>query len=245
MFESYYIEGVDEIKFKPNIRELTLKHGIAYPTDEELLMLIIGYGTRSMPVGKLARTVADSINTMNPENLMNGLLSIKGLGEGKALAVLAALEFGRRRNSYKNAVIKSPKDVIPFVQMYSIQTREHFICITLNGGHEIIQIRIVSIGTVNRTLVHPREIFSEALMEHAAAIIVCHNHPSGNCEPSDEDIKTTQMLLNASEIVGIPLLDHIIIDRHTYFSFLERGVLFSANDAKRESSSGVFFDSHC
>ncbi|MGP1458693.1 MAG: RadC family protein [Treponema sp.] len=212
---------------KPNIRELALKHGIAYPTDEELVMLILGSGTKGMPVERLAKNVVDAINTSNTEDLNERLTAVKGLGQSKALAIRAAIEFGRRRNSFKSAVVKSPKDIIPFVKNYSMQSREHFICVTLTGGHEIIQIRIASIGTVNRTIVHPREVFSEALMENAAALIVCHNHPSGNCNPSEEDVKTTEILIQASEILGIPLLDHIIINRSSYFSFMEHGLLFS------------------
>lgn len=213
---------------KPNIRELALKHGIGYPTDEELVMLILGSGTKGVPVERLAKSVVGAINTSNPEELNERLTAVKGLGQSKALAIRAAIEFGRRRNSFKNAIVKSPKDIIPFIKNYSMQSREHFICVTLTGGHEIIQIRIASIGTVNRTIVHPREVFSEALMENAAALIVCHNHPSGSCEPSEEDIKTTRVLIQASEILGIPLLDHIIINRSSYFSFMEHGLLFSA-----------------
>ncbi|MBR7064382.1 MAG: hypothetical protein IKI31_04480, partial [Treponema sp.] len=104
----------------------------------------------------------------------------------------------------------------------------HFVCVSLNGGHEILQIRVVTVGTINRTLVHPREVFSEALVENAAALIVCHNHPSGSCEPSEEDILATQNLIDASKIIGISLLDHIIINRDSYFSFLEHNLLFNA-----------------
>lgn len=93
-----------------------------------------------------------------------------------------------------------------------------------------MQIRVASVGTINRTLVHPREIFSEALVENAAAMIVCHNHPSGSCEPSREDVETTQTLIEASRIIGISLLDHIILDRDSYFSFLEHGLLFTQEE---------------
>ena len=106
-----------------------------------------------------------------------------------------------------------------------MQNQEHFLCITLNGGHEILQIRVVSVGTINQTIVHPREIFSEALIQNAAAIIVAHNHPSGNCQPSDQDIKTTQTLLQCSDFLGINLLDHIIFSRTSYYSFIEHNML--------------------
>ena len=212
---------------KPNIRELTLKHGSSYPSDAELLMLILGSGTKDVPVDSLSRTVVRKLSETNCENLMQTLLSIKGMGEGKALAVAAAIEFGRRRNCHNNAKIINPGDVIPFVRNYSMYPKEHFLTVTLNGGHEIIQIRVASVGTISKAIVHPREIFSEAIKENAAAMIVCHNHPSGNCTPSDEDIKTTSVLMEASDILGIALLDHVIFDKTKYFSFVEHGLLFN------------------
>ena len=95
----------------------------------------------------------------------------------------------------------------------------------MNGSHEIIQIHVISVGTLNRTLIHPREIFGAAIREDAAAIIVCHNHPSGNCEPSEEDIQVTHNLERVGEIMGIELLDHIIVCRDSYFSFVDSKML--------------------
>lgn len=215
---------------KPDVREQVLKHGFNYPSDEELVMLILGTGTRNMPVRKLSHDVVRALYEANTENIVRVLSSVRGMGTSRSLAVAAALELGRRRSVHLHSVIKQPKDVVPFVKNYSVLTKEHFICITLNGGHEILKIRVVSVGTINRTLVHPREIFSEALIENAAAMIVCHNHPSGSCEPSEEDIDTTQTLIAASHIVGITLLDHIILDRDSYFSFLEHNLLFTETE---------------
>ncbi len=209
----------------PDIRELTLKHGIEYPSDVELVMMILGSGIKGIPVEKLSEQVVKILAKTNRESIVTNLLQIKGMGTGKALAVASAIELGRRRNNHKNALIKTPKDVIPFIQNYSMQNQEHFLCITLNGGHEILQIRVVSVGTINQTIVHPREIFSEALIQNAAAIIVAHNHPSGNCQPSDQDIKTTQTLLQCSDFLGINLLDHIIFSRTSYYSFIEHNML--------------------
>ncbi|MDY2755948.1 MAG: JAB domain-containing protein, partial [Candidatus Treponema excrementipullorum] len=123
--------------------------------------------------------------------------------------------------------IKNPSDVIPFICQYSIETKEYFLSITLNGAHEIIRIHITSVGTLNHTLIHPREIFSAAITENAAAIIVCHNHPSENPEPSDEDINSTKTLIEGSKLLGIPLLDHIIVGGDSYFSFKEHCLLFN------------------
>ena len=211
----------------PDVREQVLKRGFSYPSDDELVMLILGSGTKDFPIQRLARDVVKKMYTADSKDLVQELASIKGMGMSKSLAIAAAIELGRRRSLHLNAIIRHPSDVVPFVKNYSVLPKEHFICITLNGGHEIIKIRVVTVGTINRTLVHPREVFSEALMENAAAIIVCHNHPSGSCTPSLEDIEATRNLLEAANIIGISLLDHIILDREGYFSFLEHNLLFN------------------
>lgn len=197
-----------------------------YPDDEELVMLILGSGTKSLPVDSMARKIIAALDDFNEADWIKKILSVKGIGIGKALAVAAALELGKRRYCHLGAHVKSPQDIVPFVKSYAMNTKEHFLVITLNGGHNIIRIHVVSVGTINRTLIHPREVFVDAIRENAAAIILCHNHPSGNCVPSEDDLATTEMLINASKIVGIPILDHLIIDCNGYFSFLENDVLF-------------------
>ncbi|MCQ2576634.1 MAG: DNA repair protein RadC [Treponema sp.] len=214
------------MKYKPDIREKALKFGMDYPDDEELVMLILGSGTKSLPVDSMARKIIAALDDFNEADWVKKILSVKGIGIGKALAVAAALELGKRRYCHLGAHVKSPQDIVPFVKSYAMNTKEHFLVITLNGGHNIIRIHVVSVGTINRTLIHPREVFVDAIRENAAAIILCHNHPSGNCVPSEDDLATTEMLINASKIVGIPILDHLIIDCNGYFSFLENDVLF-------------------
>lgn len=212
---------------KPQTREQALERGFGYLNDEELVALMLGSGVSGMPVRRLARKVMQTIDDTNNDDFLEALLRMKGIGRAKALTLGASIEFGRRRNSHLRATIRTPSDAVPFVKRYSVQPKEHFLSITLNGGHEIIQIRVVSIGTSSETLAHPREIFCEALKENAAAIIVCHNHPSGTCLPSETDIETTKRLAQASELVGISLLDHIILDREGYYSFLEHKLVFS------------------
>ena len=215
-----------ELTIKPDIREQTLAHGVSYPTDEELLMLILGRGSKGLPVGKLAKQVSAVLRRTERKNVVLELCKIKGMGTSRALMIAAAIDLGRRQNCHLKARIHTPGDALPFLKQYSIEQKEHFIAITLNGAHEIIKLRVVSIGTVNKTIIHPREIFCDALSEHAAAIIICHNHPSGTCAPSPDDIQTTRTLLQASKILGITLLDHIIISQTEYFSFLEHNLLF-------------------
>lgn len=210
---------------KPDIREKALKFGMGYPVDEELLMLILGTGTKSMSVRVMAKKIAEALNESDSDDVVGTLTKVKGIGTGKALAVAAALELGKRRANHLGAHVGTPKDLIPFVKHYAMNEKEYFLVITLNGGHNIIKIHVVSVGTINQTLIHPREVFAEAIRENATAVILCHNHPSGRTQPSKEDIETTKNLEKVSQIVGIPILDHIIIDCNSYFSFLEHKLL--------------------
>ena len=190
-------------KIKPSVREIAMEHGLSFLFNEELVMLILGSGTSCMPVEVMAEKIVEVLDDSDPAEVVDNLLRLKGVGQGKALAVAAALELGKRRSSHLCAPIKSSSDVVPYVQNYAVSKKEHFLLLTLNGSHEIIQIHVVSIGTLNRTLIHPREIYGTAMREDAAAIIVCHNHPSGNCEPSEEDIDVTHKLERVGEIMGI------------------------------------------
>ncbi len=193
-------------------------------------MLILGSGTKKMPVNQMARKIVEVLNDCGDKDPVPRLMELKGVGEGKALAVAAAIELGRRRSMHLKVRVQGPSDILPFVRNYAMSNKEHFLAITLNGSHEIIQIHVVSVGTLTRTLIHPREIFMEAIKESASAMIICHNHPSGNCEPSDEDIAATEALLEASNILGISILDHIIIDCENYYSFKENSLLFSPSE---------------
>lgn len=206
---------------KPDLRERVLSRGLLYPTDEELIMLIIGSGSKEFPVEELSNKITNIVDCCEQQHLVSELMKIKGIGESKALAVAAAIEFGRRRNSHLEAKVHCPKDIIPYLQTYAIKSQEHFITVCLSGAHEIMNINVISVGSGNRAVVNPREIFTDAIKRQASAIIICHNHPSGNCTPSKEDIDTTQRILEASCILGISLLDHIIISKTSYYSFEE------------------------
>lgn len=215
----------------PDIRELTLANGISYPSDEELIMLILGRGTKGNPIGFLSDKVISVINSSNENDLIKKLTELPGMGSSKALSVAAALELGRRRRGYLHSVIRHPKDILQYVRQYSLEPAEHFITITTNGAHEILSTKVISVGTVNKALIHPREVFADAVAEHASGIICCHNHPCNQCYPSDADIESTRQLQKASQILGISFLDHLIVTRDSYFSFLEHDML-------KPSSSG-------
>ena len=121
--------------------------------------------------------------------------------------------------------ITAPSNILPYIEKYRNKKQEEFVVITLNGGHEVIRVRSILKGLVNLTLVHPREVYRMAIKDNAAAIILSHNHPSGNFAPSQEDIKLTKRLISAGKIIGIEVLDHIVIARRGYYSFLEEGKL--------------------
>jgi len=121
--------------------------------------------------------------------------------------------------------VTCPKDLMPYLSSYSKKRQECFIAITMNGNQEVIRIHLVTLGILNRTLIHPREIFVRAIKDHAASLIICHNHPSGSLEPSKEDREATKRLQDAGKLLGIEVLDHLIISKAGYFSFREQGDL--------------------
>jgi len=131
----------------------------------------------------------------------------------------------RRISFSSNKHITFPGDIYPIVRHYADRQQEHFLRVSLNGAHEVLSIEVVSIGLVNRTIVHPREVFSTPLKERATAIIVAHNHPSRNLQPSKEDREVTVRLKESGRLLGIELLDHIIFSDEKYYSFLENGEL--------------------
>ena len=216
-----------------------MKNGITYPTTQELIMILLGTGIQGIPVGKLAKRVLNTITTSPREKLLEDLLRLEGIGPSKAVTIAAAIEFGRRQNNHTGKQVDKPSDLIPFVHHYAMQEQEHFICVTLNGAHEIIKIRTVSVGTINKTMVHPREVFTGAIKDMAAAVILCHNHPSGSCVPSSDDIETTHRMVEAGECLGIHVLDHLIITTKGYFSIKEEGLL-EPNAQEDEEESSLF-----
>ncbi len=206
-------------------REKLLRKGAAALSDQELLAVLLGKGTQAMDVMKLAGKLAKVIDEKGLAVSADDLRVFDGVGDAKATLVLAALEFARRRIKPEGVKIETPADLLPHVRHYADRKQEHFLCASINGANEILNIRVVSIGLIDRTPVHPREVFADALMDRASAIIVAHNHPSGSLEPSAADVEVTAQLKAAGVVLGITLLDHIIFNRNGYFSFLEAGRL--------------------
>ncbi len=216
---------INDIPQEDRPREKLLRKGAPALSDQELLAVMIGKGTPGMDVMTLAKKLARVIDEKGLDVQVKDLTFLAGVGDAKATLILAAMEFARRRIKPEGAKIETPSDLLPHVRHYADRKQEHFLCASINGANEILNIRVVSIGLIDRTHVHPREVFADALSDRASAIIVAHNHPSGGLEPSVSDIKVTAQLKAAGLVIGIGLLDHIIFDRNGYYSFLESGCL--------------------
>ena len=201
-------------------REKLQKRGAEALSDIELLQAVIGSGGKDNDFRQIAKTLNAAINKLGPENLTLGdVKSIKGIGDAKATVVFAALEFWRRRLIKQTApLIDSPAKAVDHLDHIKNKKQEHFVLLTLNGARRLINSRIVTIGTLVASLVHPREVFSFAIEDRAASIIVAHNHPSGMLDISDADREVTRQLRLAGEIIGIRLDDHIIVAGDEYVS---------------------------
>ncbi len=206
-------------------REKLLEKGAAVLSDQELLAVILGKGNRNEDVLSLADKLVKVIDRKGLNFSVQDFMSVDGIGSAKAALIDAAFEFVRRRIKPEGLKITFPADIMPLIQHYSDRRQEHFLGISVNGANEVMNIRVITIGLVNKTQIHPREVFADALADRASAIIVAHNHPSGSLVPSPEDIRITGQLKEAGTILGVPLLDHIIFSSRGYYSLAEHNDL--------------------
>lgn len=194
-------------------------------SDLELFCCILGSGRRDASVQSIAKDILDLLSLKG--NVTNSdLKGIKGLGDAKAAIVAASLELGRRFSGERRKRYDSPEELYNLIRHYGDRRQEHFISILLNGGLEVIGVNVVTVGLVNRTLVHPREVFSDAIKNRATFMVIAHNHPSGVLEPSGSDLELTQSLIEAGKIIGIGIIDHIIFNNESFTSLAKRGVKF-------------------
>jgi DNA repair protein RadC len=207
-------------------RERIASRGAASLSDIELISAIIGSGSRDRDVFAVAKDIADRLSDDPGQLTYHDLIEIGGIGKSNASKILACFELGRRYYKTSDAVkVSSPEDLLPLVSDLANQKQEHFICITLNGANEIIAKRTITVGLLNHSLVHPREVFADAISDRAASVICVHNHPSNTLEPSSQDIAVTRQLADAGNLLGIRLLDHLIIAKGGFVSMKERGLL--------------------
>ena len=206
-------------------RERLRRLGLGRMRDSELIMLILGSGVAGRPVMEVAGDVLALLDASNSPPSLEDLSRVRGLGPARSAAVAAAFELARRVLCPARRRIQIPSDALPMLDRFSDRKQEHFLTLSLNGAHEVIVVRTVSVGLVNRTMVHPREVFAGPLTDRAAAVILAHNHPSGSLDPSSEDDEITRRLVDAGQTLGIPVLDHVIFGSTGYYSYLENDTL--------------------
>ena len=213
-------------------REKLLKKGVQSLSDTELLAIIIGSGTREISAVELARQIlsqADNNLTLLGKKSVADLMRLKGIGEAKAVGLVAAFELGRRRNQsewVEKDQLNSSREVFNYIQpLISDLDHEEFWVVYLNRANRIIDAQNLSKGGIAGTVIDIRLILRKALEVLASGIIICHNHPSGNTRPSENDKQITRKLRTASDQMDIKLLDHIIVADNLYFSFADEGLL--------------------
>ena len=223
-----HIKTIKEIPLNDRPREKMAANGAAVLTDAELIAILLRTGTAEKSAIDIASEMtADGglYKRLAGITRLNELTNIKGLGQAKAATVLAALEIGRRIASAKpieKIHLSCPQDVADFLMpRLRYAAKEQFVVILLNNKNKVIGTEVVSEGSLSSSIVHPREVFAPAILHHAAAIMVAHNHPSGDPKPSIEDEEVTRQLLRSGKVLGIPLIDHVIIGDGNYYSFLE------------------------
>lgn len=220
---------IKEIPINERPRERLINNGQESLSDEELLALILKTGYKNMSAKDLAAYILSIFGGI--ENLKNidyhEIKRIKGLGPAKACSIVALAELNRRMNrkiiSLTGIKINTPQKVFEFYKNKINSMQEHVYCIYLDSHKKIIKQQLLFIGTVNYSMIHPRDIFKEAYLLNASSIICVHNHPTGDVTPSKNDINITVRLKEIGNLLGIPLIDHIIVGADKYYSFLENG----------------------
>jgi len=221
------MKKMKEVPVRDRPREKIACRGVSVLSDNELIEAIIGRGTKDKDVREISREIGGLIQQHRHNLRYEDLEEVDGIGPTKASQIIACFELGRRY--YKPAGpdirVTRPDDILPLVAHLKEKRQEHFICITLNGAGEILGNRTITVGLLNHSLVHPREVFADAITDRAASIICIHNHPSGSLTPSSQDIAITNQLRDAGSLIGIQLIDHIIVSKNGHVSMREQGLL--------------------
>ncbi len=208
-----------------DIRERMSRSGAHAVADHELVAALLGTGSRGKGVRELASELLGSFDLAGGIPEPGQLASLPGMGSARACRVAAALELGRRFYGHRGRRISCPEDAWQLVRHFDDRMQERFLCCCLNGANDVMAVRVVTVGLANRTIVHPREVFARAVAERSCAVVVAHNHPSGRLEPSPEDLDITERLRQAGELMGIPLLDHLVFSQDSFMSLAEAGML--------------------
>lgn len=221
---------IKEIPVNERPREKLINMGSNVLSNEDLLAIILDTGTKDKSAKDLANHILSNIKHISELKEMNyqKLLKIKGIGPSKACKILSLIELSKRINTKVDTLINIKANNSKIIYEYyknkiGNEKQEYFYCLYLDNKKRIIENKLLYIGTINQTLIHPREIFKEAYLLSASSIICVHNHPSGNVVPSNEDIIMTTNLKQIGELMGINVVDHLIIGNNNYYSFFENG----------------------
>lgn len=219
-----------KIKDIPKIdrpREKLERYGVEKLTDVELLAILLRTGTKDTNVIKLSEKILNKFKNQKFENVsIDDLKKIHGLGSVKACEIISCFELGRRMlKDKKSSILLTSKDVWQRMEDIRGSKKEHFVVFYLDSRNQEIKREIISIGTLNESLVHPREVFEGAIKNNASSIIVVHNHPTGNVDPSMDDLSLTKRLVEAGKILGVEVVDHIIVSNLNIFSFKDKKLI--------------------
>ncbi|NYE07816.1 DNA repair protein RadC [Bacillus niacini] len=212
-------------------RERFIQNGPASLSNHELIAILLRTGTKDESVLQLSNRLLTNFEGLRllKDATLEEMTEIKGIGQAKAIQILAAVEIGRRITNLNHTdryVIRSPEDGANYVMNdMRFLSQEHFVCLYLNTKNQVLHKQTIFIGSLNASIVHPREVFREALKRSAASIICLHNHPSGDPAPSREDIEVTKRLVECGKMIGIDVLDHLIIGENKFVSLKEKGYL--------------------
>lgn len=213
------LDDIISIMKKLMPREKLAKYGVSNLSDAELLHLLVGSGNKQVSAEYISKQILKLLKEKGSSITYDELLSIKGMGAAKTSEIIALFELGRRYlMPADRPAISNTDDAVLQLGNIRDKKQEHFVVLTLDGANRLISNTVVFQGTLNESLVHPREIFAKAIEDRAASIIVAHNHPSGNVEPSADDVEITRKLKEAGRLMGINVLEHIIVSKIGYRS---------------------------
>ena len=223
---------VKDLPLDDRPREKLLLRGSQSLSDAELIAILLRTGKKGKSVLEIAREIISNEGNLATlaTRTVDSLQKVDGIGKDKAATLAAAFELSRRILSqpkwFSNRKITSPQDIAEiFIPILRDEIKEKFIVVCLNSANKIIKFETISVGNLNSSVVHPREVFKVAIDNSSASIILIHNHPSGNHEPSNEDIRITKKIVESGKILDIPVFDHLIIAGETYTSFVEKRLI--------------------
>lgn len=206
-------------------REKMIRRGVRSLSDFELLEVMIGSGNGVADVGAIAKQIQKLLRHGTQNFTFESLTAIRGVSTAQTAKILASLELAQRHLVRDVQPLRTQQDILARLDDIRTKQQEHFVCLSIDGGQRLIAQRTITIGTLDTVLAHPREVFSDPIVDRAAYIIVAHNHPSGDTKPSQKDTILTQQLVAAGQLLGIPVRDHIIVTKTEDFSYRQRHLM--------------------